>query len=132
MRPFLLAFMLFCIGSDATFAQAIPVLPPANSAALATLQLLPRDVPPNGISPHRQPLLEPGQKEHDRAVAQCMGMWDSGTHMSRQAWARTCKRVQTRLDNLKVDGLMPEPRDGCGKAIPQMARRMSISARRGI
>jgi hypothetical protein len=85
-------------------------LPPASPATLTTLQLLPRKEPAVGISPHRQPPQQPGQKEHDRAVADCMGMWDAGTHMSKQVWARTCTRVQTRLDNLKVDGLMPEPR----------------------
>jgi hypothetical protein len=35
-----------------------------------------------------------------------MRMWDAGTHMTKQGWARTCKRVQTRLDNLKVDALL--------------------------
>ena len=36
-----------------------------------------------------------------------MQMRDPGTHMTKQAWARTCKRVQSRLDNLKIDALMP-------------------------
>jgi hypothetical protein len=35
-------------------------------------------------------------------------MWDSGTHMTKPEWANTCKRVQTRLDNLKVDATMPK------------------------
>jgi len=110
MPPFVLAFIFFCLGAGATFAQTNPVLPPGSPATLTTLQPLPRKEPAVGISPHRQPLQQPGQKEHDRAVADCMGMWDAGTHMSKQVWARTCTRVQTRLDNLKVDGLMPEPR----------------------
>ena len=110
MRPFVLAFMLFCLGVDTTFAQPNPGSPSASPATLTTLQLLPRTEPAVGISPHRQSLQQPAQAEHDRAVADCMGMWDSATHMSKHVWARTCKRVQTRLDNLKVDGLMPEPR----------------------
>jgi hypothetical protein len=39
----------------------------------------------------------------------CIKMWDSGTHMTKQQWSRTCKRVQTRLDNLKVDAIIPKP-----------------------
>jgi hypothetical protein len=109
MRSFLLAFMLSCLGADATFAQVKPGLPPASPSTLTALQLLPRNEVAVGISPHRQPLQQPGQKEHGRAVADCMGMWDAGTHMSKQVWARTCTRVQTRLDNLKIDGLMPMP-----------------------
>ena len=63
-----------------------------------------------GVSPHRQSptLPQSQQQEYDTAVADCMRMWNSGTHMTKQEWARTCKRVQTRLDNLKVDGLIPE------------------------
>jgi hypothetical protein len=30
-------------------------------------------------------------------VADCIQMWDAGTHMSKQAWANTCRRVQNRL-----------------------------------
>jgi len=56
------------------------------------------------MSSHRQSR----EKQHDSDVADCMQMWDSGTHMTKQAWARTCKRVQSRLDNLKIDALMPE------------------------
>ena len=39
------------------------------------------------------------------AKAECMRMWDSGTHMSKQEWSSTCDRIQTRLDNLKVENL---------------------------
>ena len=34
-------------------------------------------------------------------VADCMKIWDAGTHMSKADWARTCRRVQGRLDDLK-------------------------------
>jgi hypothetical protein len=48
------------------------------------------------------------QSVYDTAVADCMQMWDARTHMSRQEWLSTCKRVQTRLDNLKIKLLMPK------------------------
>ena len=37
--------------------------------------------------------------------AQCIGMWDAGTHMTKQEWAKTCARSHTRLENLKVEDL---------------------------
>ena len=39
------------------------------------------------------------------AKAECMAMWDAGTHMSKREWANTCDRIQTRLDNLKIENL---------------------------
>jgi hypothetical protein len=120
MRLVLIAIMFFSPGVDATSAQTIPGTPPASPASftiahvLPPLRLLPRTTPAVGISPHRQSLPQSRQKVHDSAVADCMQMWDSGTHMTKQEWGRTCKRVQTRLDNLKLDALMPE----AGKRVP--------------
>ena len=107
MRLLLLASMVSLFTGNAASAQAISEPPAASSTSLTVLRLLPRTVAV-GISPHHQALPQSRQKKHDRAIADCMGMWDSGTHMTKQVWARTCKRVQTRLDNLKVDGLIPE------------------------
>jgi hypothetical protein len=40
------------------------------------------------------------QKADAAAVLDCEQMWDQGTHMTRQDWSRTCRRVQGRLQNL--------------------------------
>jgi hypothetical protein len=53
---------------------------------------------------------------HDAAVADCVKMWDAGTHMTRQAWSHTCKRVQTRLDNLNLDAIMPNSKPTSAKS----------------
>jgi hypothetical protein len=37
---------------------------------------------------------------HEKAIADCEGIWDRGTHMTMQEWSRTCRRVQTRLQGL--------------------------------
>jgi hypothetical protein len=37
---------------------------------------------------------------HAAAVANCVQMWDRGTHMTRKEWLRTCQRVQNRLQQL--------------------------------
>jgi hypothetical protein len=61
------------------------------------------------ISPQRRSPNRPQsrQEAHDSAVADCMQMWDFGTHMTKQAWLRTCRRIETRLDNLNVDAVKP-------------------------
>ena len=38
-------------------------------------------------------------------IAECMRLWDKGTHMSKQEWANTCQRIQTRLENLNIENL---------------------------
>jgi len=49
---------------------------------------------------------EPGRtamserRQHDAAVASCVKMWDSATHMTKLQWLRTCRRVQDRLRRL--------------------------------
>jgi hypothetical protein len=47
---------------------------------------------------------------HDSAVAACKEMWDAGTHMTKQQWSNTCKRIQTRLDNIAVEVIAPKPK----------------------
>jgi cytochrome c5 len=46
-----------------------------------------------------------GKSAVDDSIAECMGLWDAGTHMSKQEWSSTCKRIQTRLENLKIENL---------------------------
>ena len=46
-----------------------------------------------------------GKSAVDEAKAECMRLWDAGTHMSKREWSSTCDRIQTRLDNLKVENL---------------------------
>ena len=42
-----------------------------------------------------------GKNRASETVSDCMRIWDAGTHMSKADWARTCRRVQGRLDDLK-------------------------------
>ena len=48
-----------------------------------------------------------GKDAAKSALADCMGLWDKGTHMTKAEWATTCRRVQGRLDNLKIDPVAP-------------------------
>jgi hypothetical protein len=38
-------------------------------------------------------------------VADCLKLWDAGTHMSKSDWAKTCRRVQGRLDNINTQAV---------------------------
>ena len=49
-------------------------------------------------------------KKAAEGVAECMKLWDAKTHMTKREWARTCQRIQTRLENLKVDGSLGLPK----------------------
>jgi hypothetical protein len=40
-------------------------------------------------------------------IAECLRMWDAGTHMTKQQWARTCERIQSRLESLSIENLEP-------------------------
>ena len=31
----------------------------------------------------------------------CMKLWDAGTHMTKQEWSATCRRVQSRLNQVQ-------------------------------
>lgn len=60
--------------------------------ALADVFLSAASDPPSSATP---------KIEHEAAVANCMRLWDRGTHMTEQQWLVACKRVQNRLLNLK-------------------------------
>jgi hypothetical protein len=113
MRWHLVIVVTVSLGCGGTAAQADP--PPAapvvlTKADLPPLRLLPSANPAMVVSPHRVSAGSPQSRQeiHDRDIADCLQMWDSGTHMTKQEWANTCRRVQTRLDNLKVDATMPK------------------------
>ena len=111
MRLHLAIVVTLSLGCGATSAQADPVSPPATPVTLTKADLSPLlpSAPTIVVSPHRETgIPQSREKDHDRDVADCMQMWDSGTHMTKQQWASTCKRVQTRLDDLNIDMTMPK------------------------
>jgi len=90
--------LLLAISAGAALAQtgSITPAPPATPAPSAA-------APAKSAAPGKAVRL--GKSAVADAKAECMKMWDSGTHMSRQEWSSTCDRIQTRLDNLKVENL---------------------------
>jgi hypothetical protein len=124
MRFALLMSLLLGSSAVAALAQtgsspsgSVPPLPgaaaPASPAAPAVAP-----TPPSTGTPGQTPA---GRNPATDAIADCIRLWDAATHMSKQEWAATCKRVQTRLDNLKIEGMDIVPKAAGPKARRQGA-----------
>ena len=72
-----------------------PIASGGGSARSGTLGLSP------GTSPSKSAQSTPGGG--GKTLSDCMGFWDSATHMSKREWRAACQRVQHRLDNLRVE-----------------------------
>jgi hypothetical protein len=55
-----------------------------------------------------------GKNPMNETLRSCLNMWDAATHMSRQEWARACRRVENRLQNLQVDADVSNLKTGIG------------------
>jgi hypothetical protein len=44
-----------------------------------------------------------GKNPANENYQSCLSMWETATHMTRREWARACRRVENRLQNLRVD-----------------------------
>ena len=86
MRVVVVFFCALGFGGSIVLAQSIPAAAPSPAAKSAVTPPARKGQPIDGI-------------------AECMRLWDAATHMTRQEWARTCRRIQSRLENLKVENL---------------------------
>ena len=79
-----IAFLILAPSVGAALAQAVPASSAPTSGATETSIEVAK------------------QKAHAAAVANCEAMWDRATHMTRNDWSRTCRRVQNRLQQLEL------------------------------
>ena len=71
---------------------------------------LPTRVPsssPSSTSPSESALSAPGGGGN--TLADCMKIWDRGTHMTKTEWRAACQRSLTRLDTLDIDNAGTAP-----------------------
>jgi hypothetical protein len=80
----IIAFLILASSAGAALAQAAAVPIAQTAVATATSVEVAK------------------QKAHTAAIADCEAMWDRGTHMTRNDWSRTCRRVQNRLQQLEL------------------------------
>lgn len=85
MRAILL-ILAFGLGTPVALAEVAP--PPMTKSRIGILST--------------DEALTAKKAEEDRALADCKRHWDSGTHMTRQVWAQTCRRVQERFRQLDL------------------------------
>jgi hypothetical protein len=97
MRIFGIVFLSWVLGASAVLAQAGTPAPAAPKAAPAGAKS-----PGTNPAPVDKTAAKARAKEN---IAECMRLWDAATHMSKQQWARTCERIQTRLENLRIENM---------------------------
>jgi hypothetical protein len=73
----------------ASIAPAVAEVAPGTPAA------------PGASAPSRE-AISAQTGAYEAAIADCERMWDRATHMTRQEWRQTCRRVQDRLKQLQV------------------------------
>ena len=88
LRAIFLVGSLSLILTDGTAAAQSG--PPPKSATSSTTAQIPRT--PN--DPTKADRLSPSDQERiAQYTAQCLNDWDAATHMTKQEWARVCRRV---------------------------------------
>src|SRR5262245_3918353 len=60
--------------------------------------------PPGGANASAQST-RTGKNPISERYTDCVKLWDNQTHMSKTEWARTCRRIENRLQNLKVENM---------------------------
>ena len=80
--------------SQAAPGQVTPGQPPLAQSPQSASR------PQPGGANSSAPAANPKKTGNDYSLAECMGLWDAGTHMSKEQWREACKRVEKRLDNL--------------------------------
>jgi hypothetical protein len=88
---------LVCVGGAALAQTPAPALSGHAAAGAAP-------APAGASAPARRVAVADKLQERprgpstvDEALTSCLALWDPATHMSKQEWARACKRVAERL-----------------------------------
>ena len=62
-----------------------------------------RRQPPAGANaPAQAPSKGAAKNPVDDEYADCMRLWEPATHMTKPEWSRTCRRVQSRLNQVQI------------------------------
>src|SRR5262245_42847878 len=99
LRPLVAGSLLLVLGSIASSQPDAPDDTLAPIAPLSSVSVQPPQHPtgkPAAATKTKAIGASDAAKTGDRSVdslEQCLRDWDSGTHMTRQEWARTCRRV---------------------------------------
>jgi hypothetical protein len=103
MRNVLIVSLCLTWIAGAALAQTAPASPPSKApgdAAPAAKRASPGEKKTPGDAAAKRPAGEKGDVADP--FRSCLAIWEPATHMSRQEWARACRRVADRLKNIQV------------------------------
>lgn len=95
MRIALMAALVVAPGI-AALAQTVTPPPPKEPAGPTAVAPQPKRMAPKSETAVAREGKAPNQEYTD-----CLSLWDAKTHMTREQWSVTCKRVQSRLNTMK-------------------------------
>jgi hypothetical protein len=94
--------LLLTAGTSAGLAHMAPPPAPEGLGAVLPAQTgAPAAAPKKGRAGAKTPAPQ-SEKASTDTLQSCLGMWEAATHMSRQEWARACRRVDERLRNINA------------------------------
>jgi hypothetical protein len=104
--------LALCLAGTGALAQGGatppgPTAPPSATAAPAPSTQGEPQRNSGGAAAGRSPstAAEDAKAANATRYAECVELWDRGTHMSKRDWSRTCRRIEDRLQNLQVENL---------------------------
>jgi hypothetical protein len=57
---------------------------------------------PTDLGTTAKPIEDAKHEAYAAAIASCERLWDRDTHMTKQEWSSTCRRVQARLKQMEL------------------------------
>jgi hypothetical protein len=95
MRTALIVSFLLCWVAGVAVAQTgSPFAPKAPDAAAPRAKKSKKNKPGGEKAPE--------SSTSQDALGSCLEMWEPATHMSKREWARACRRVAERLNDLTM------------------------------
>lgn len=105
------AIALIC-GAGSAGAQVTPIPAPTSATGTAAPAVAPPATKPQRTvaagKPETATTAQASKDAVKQGIADCLRLWDAGTHMTKQQWAATCKRIQTRLDSIRAETIEPK------------------------
>jgi hypothetical protein len=97
MRRALLAAIMTAAGTMVALAQAPGAITPPPKEPGSPAAVAP---PGKGKAAKRDTAVRPGGQANNKEYNDCLALWDAKTHMTRQEWSATCRRVQSRINTI--------------------------------
>jgi hypothetical protein len=88
-----------------TPSGAAGTTPPAGAGSPGTPAAPDPNLPATASSGATGSAQRTGKNPITEHYTDCVKLWDNQTHMSKSEWSRTCRRIENRLQNLRVENM---------------------------